>query len=284
MIDKIYLELNPGMKKILAFLQRFNIEKYIITSDFENVCLENDINKQWKDALKYVYKRSTVAVLIPGYTGDAKKAFSLFLSDIGNRNDFLYILDNILIDFIGWKAIRIDFNPLKDILIESGFEETQINNMQIFKIIYADENDFKIPNFKGEFSLKNNCFCLMPFNENFDAIYNQVLRKAINDSGLDPLRADEIFGNESIINDIIENIKSSKMILADLTGRNPNVFYEVGLAHAWNKEVILMSQNTEDIPFDLRHLRYIKYQDSVAGSEILKEHITKTILAVLNKK
>jgi nucleoside 2-deoxyribosyltransferase len=62
-----------------------------------------------------------------------------------------------------------------------------------------------------------------------------------------------------IIRDITKSIYDAQIIIADLTGRNPNVMYELGLAHAANKPVIMLVQSEEDIPFDVRHIRYLKY-------------------------
>jgi len=70
------------------------------------------------------------------------------------------------------------------------------------------------------------------------------------------------------------------LIIADLTGRNPNVFYEVGIAHTLGKEVIMITQNEEDVPFDLRHLKYILYGFSKRGQEKLIDDIKMTIKSI----
>ena len=77
-------------------------------------------------------------------------------------------------------------------------------------------------------------------------------------------------------------INEAKVIVADLTERNPNVFYEVGLAHAIGKEVILLAQSVEDIPFDLRHLRTIIYKNDYRGQTELHETLKKTITAIVH--
>ncbi len=74
---------------------------------------------------------------------------------------------------------------------------------------------------------------------------------------------------------IWEQITKARVLLADLTGKNPNVFYELGLAHAKSKPVIFIASNLEDIPFDLRHLRVIIYeQKNPNWGEELKQNIT----------
>jgi len=105
----------------------------------------------------------------------------------------------------------------------------------------------------------------MPFDNRFNPIYENIIKKVIKKFGLNCKRADEIFGTEPIIKYIWEHIKKARILIADITGRNANVFYELGLAHAINKEVILITQNIRDIPFDLKHYRCIVYEDSVAG-------------------
>jgi hypothetical protein len=103
------------------------------------------------------------------------------------------------------------------------------------------------------------CFVMMPFGPQFDRYYRNIFVPAISRSGLKPLRGDSIFGPSAIVADIWQLLKLSAMALADLTGRNPNVFYELGLAHAIGKPVILVAGNSDDVPFDLRGLRVIVY-------------------------
>jgi hypothetical protein len=103
------------------------------------------------------------------------------------------------------------------------------------------------------------CFVMMPFGQWFDTYYKELFAPAIKDAGMEPLRADELFSTGTVIEQIWEQIKKSKILLADLTGKNANVFYELGLAHAEHKPVVFTSGNLDDVPFDLRHLRVIIY-------------------------
>ncbi|MEM1054038.1 MAG: hypothetical protein AAGI52_00820 [Bacteroidota bacterium] len=105
------------------------------------------------------------------------------------------------------------------------------------------------------------CFVLMPFRKEFDDIYQKSIRPSAEASGLTCRRADEIFTNKIIMGDIWNSIQKSGIIVADLTTRNPNVMYELGLAHAMWRRTILISQNVDDVPFDLRNLRIISYQN-----------------------
>jgi hypothetical protein len=103
------------------------------------------------------------------------------------------------------------------------------------------------------------CFVMMPFGEWFDRYYQEIYVPAIKDAGFEPVRADELFTTGSVVEQIWEQIEKAKLLLADLSGKNPNVFYELGLAHAAKQPVIFTAAEVGDVPFDLRHLRVIIY-------------------------
>lgn len=103
------------------------------------------------------------------------------------------------------------------------------------------------------------CFVMMPFGHWMDTYYREIFVPAIKEAGLEPIRADELFSTGSVIEQIWEQISRAKVLLADLTGKNANVFYELGLAHAAQKPVVFTTGELEDVPFDLRHLRVAVY-------------------------
>ncbi len=113
---------------------------------------------------------------------------------------------------------------------------------------------------------------MMPFDAAFGPVY-QTLQSAATDVGLVCRRVDEIWENPAIIQDIVNLIDKSFVVVCDCTGRNANVFYEIGIAHTLGREVVLITQVDADIPFDLRHLRYIKYLDNDEGRQGLKAEI-----------
>lgn len=102
-------------------------------------------------------------------------------------------------------------------------------------------------------------FVLMPFNKKFDDVYQLGIKKACDDVGAYAERVDEQLFNESILQRIYNQIAKADIVIADMTGRNENVFYETGYAHALGKNVILLTQNADDIPFDLKHYPHIIY-------------------------
>src|SRR2546423_1370251 len=129
---------------------------------------------------------------------------------------------------------------------------------------------------------KETCFTIMPFGGYFDSYYKDIFRPAIKAAGLDPHRADDLYRPSAIINDIWSYTKNAKIILADLTGKNPNVFYELGLAHALAKPAILVTESLDDIPFDLRGLRIIQYDKNEPDwGNILKDKIESSIKEIL---
>ena len=80
--------------------------------------------------------------------------------------------------------------------------------------------------------MDNLCFVIMPFGDLFDELYKKVYAPAIEAMGLEPLRADEIYNNRPIIDDINQSIYHAAIVLADVTGRNPNVNYELVISHS----------------------------------------------------
>lgn len=100
----------------------------------------------------------------------------------------------------------------------------------------------------------------MPFSEDFDDVYQLGIKGACESSGAYCQRVDEQMFDGTILDRIYNQIAKADVIVADLTGRNPNVFYEVGYAHALGKRVILLVQEVEDIPFDLKQHAAVIYK------------------------
>lgn len=117
---------------------------------------------------------------------------------------------------------------------------------------------------------------MMPFSASFDVVY-EAINTAADAVGLHCRRADDIWENPAIIQDVVSLIDRSKVVVCDCSGRNANVFYEAGIAHTLGRDVILITQSDEDIPFDLRHLRYIKYLNNGEGREDLAERLQQRL-------
>jgi len=129
------------------------------------------------------------------------------------------------------------------------------------------------------------CFVMMPFALPIGSYYEKIYAPAIEKAGLRPLRADdEIFKTGKIIDQIWSGIQSSKVLIAELTGRNPNVYYELGLAHASGKPVVLVCSSEADVPFDLRHIRVIYYEttDPFWGQKLIDKIAENVLSAIQN--
>jgi hypothetical protein len=114
-------------------------------------------------------------------------------------------------------------------------------------------------------------FVLMPFSETFADTYEVGIKSACKDAGAYCERVDEQIFVENILERVYNQIAKADIIVAEMTGRNPNVFYEVGYAHALNKRVILLTQNADDIPFDLKQFPHIVYGGKIATLKSLLE-------------
>jgi len=131
----------------------------------------------------------------------------------------------------------------------------------------------------------NKCFVVMPFgSEELNVIYDYFVKPSVESScGLLCERGDNMFGSNVVMADIRRSISDAQLIIADLTDRNPNVFYEVGIAHALEKDVLLVSQSMDDVPFDLRHLRVLIYEYTPMGCKKLEMSIIDNVSAILQR-
>lgn len=124
-------------------------------------------------------------------------------------------------------------------------------------MFYPKDYTYNLPKLK-----LNSAFLIMPFNDKFEIVHGVINEVCIN-MGIVPQRADDIFTPKPIIANILDGISRSEIIIVDLTQKNPNVFYELGIAHSLRDEnaIILLTQNINNIPFDIRHWPVIKYSN-----------------------
>lgn len=125
----------------------------------------------------------------------------------------------------------------------------------------------------------------MPLADPTSGYYTTLYEPAIKRAGLAAVRADtDIFGTGKIIDQIWAGINNTKVLVAELTGRNPNVLYELGIALALQKPVVLVSSNEADVPFDVRHVRVIYYQmaDPFWGENLIAKVAENIVSAIKN--
>lgn len=134
-------------------------------------------------------------------------------------------------------------------------------------------------------TLTNSCFVIMPFSPTYQTEYEKVIRPAVEATGLTCIRADQIYAKPQVTADIWKSLRSARIVVAEFTGRNTNVFYEVGLAHALGKPVIIITRNEDDVPFDLKALRYRYYNTNEPfWGENLKKALIDMLQSVLKEK
>jgi hypothetical protein len=117
---------------------------------------------------------------------------------------------------------------------------------------------------------------MMLFGASFHGAH-QVIITASHVNGMTCRRADDIWVHSTVIQDVFSLLFRSFIVVCDFTGKNPNVFYEAGIAHALGKHVIPITQNADDIPFDLRHHRYLPYLNNGEGLARLQAELAARI-------
>ena len=125
------------------------------------------------------------------------------------------------------------------------------------------------------------CFVLMPFAEQYLEIYQEVYKPVCAKNSIECWRVDEISRPGSITRDIVEGILDADIVIADLTSRNPNVFYELGIAHSIGNKTIMTSQSLQDVPFDIANYRVLIYDQSIKGSKKLADDLERAIRDLL---
>ncbi len=114
---------------------------------------------------------------------------------------------------------------------------------------------------------------MTPFALGFEPVFSSI-QEAAQASGYRALGAKDIWEHSRVIQDVFSLIFKTHIVVCDFTDKNPKVFYEAGIAHTLGKHVIPITQSAGDIPFDLRHHRYLSYLNNTEGREDLIEHLT----------
>lgn len=132
-------------------------------------------------------------------------------------------------------------------------------------------------------SSSNLCFVMMPFRPEFDLVYSEIIRPAASALGLTVIRADEMFSPGAITEQIRVAIQQSRICIADVSSPNPNVLYEIGIAHTLAKPTLLIARDITDVPFDLRALRIIIYDPDMRDAAGVRTTLANSLRAVLSE-
>lgn len=187
-----------------------------------------------------------------------------------------------------WAVKDVDFSP---ILVEADLvTEDQLRALPADRHVRlgmpppvapvpVQPTVFRMPEREQEPNLVS---VMMPFQPAFEGVYHS-LQQVCGDLGLRCFNANEVWDENEVIQDIFSLIYRSKVVVCDFSTRNPNVFYEAGIAHTLGRSVIPIVQNSEHIPFDLRHHRYIQYQNNDQGWEVLRAQIAPRLQTLVQR-
>ena len=175
--------------------------------------------------------------------------------------------------------------------------ELYINNIRAFSVLSASpirktniglwvrsKSSITISNYRAIYQ-KATAFVVSQFGGDYDTLYSDVIKPICERSGFNAVRGDEMATNSMILDDIILSIKNAAVVIADISPDNPNVFYEIGYAHAISKPTILLCEKScrTKLPFDISGFRTIFYDNSIGGKRhietSLQEHLHALNLA-----
>jgi hypothetical protein len=178
----------------------------------------------------------------------------------------------------GAAARDLDINTTASIP-ESSRNHWSIKDVDLFRTILKYQSGFRIQ--PKEFNIPNVAVdtslvaVMMPF-AGFDSVY-QTIRSACSGAGLNCFRADDIWENSSIIQDVFSLIYRAQIVVVDFSNKNPNVMYETGIAHTLGKTVIPIAQYIKDIPSDMVHHRALIYHNNGEGLQYLERELTEKL-------
>lgn len=157
-----------------------------------------------------------------------------------------------------------------------------VNSTQV-GILVKSKGKVIINDFKTDYT-RPEIFVVSQFGGDYDILYDEVIKPVCEELKYNPIRGDEVASCTLILNDIITSIRNSAIVIADITPDNPNVFYEVGYAHALNKPTILLCEKAirDKLPFDVSGFRTIFYDNSIGGKRKVEEKLKKYLQNISN--
>ena len=182
---------------------------------------------------------------------------------------------NINIDVVGSNiSLSVD-----DVIVASGQTPIQIGRAQL-AIYLEGKSAVTVSNISIDTG-KPRAFIVMQFKEPYNTLYVEVIKPVCESFGYEVVRADDMYTTGLIINEITQSIQEASVIVADITPANPNVYYEVGYAHALNKPTILLSDKSQErLPFDISGFRTLFYHDSIGGKRKVEDALKKHLRSV----
>jgi Nucleoside 2-deoxyribosyltransferase len=172
--------------------------------------------------------------------------------------------------------VLVDEVPVIQHLLSQPLEGRQVG------LIAAGNQTVSFFNFAVK-SDRPRAFVVMQFAEPYDTFYREVIQNQAEAAGFEVLRIDEKAGPGVIFQDIQKEIEQAEVVIAEITPANPNVFYELGYAHALGKPTILLAQRNAALPFDIRSFRVVFYNDTIGGKSEVERNLRRHLDAITGK-
>jgi hypothetical protein len=185
---------------------------------------------------------------------------------------------HVMVHLVGSRvALTVDGVNVLDTQLPVSLPSSQVG------VWCMSESQIRIANF-NVVSKPPTIFVVMEFTSPYNEIYLEVIKSVCRDLGVDAVRADEAAGPGVILADIVRSIVEAKAVIAEISPANPNVYYEVGYAHALGKPTILIADRSTKLPFDVSPFRVLFYDNTIPGrsrfEEGLKRHLSAIFLPV----
>lgn len=181
-----------------------------------------------------------------------------------------------------WSITKGVDGPIK--LSAAWFEIREALGVSWTKIAALQEDSIVVEPVFGlpvEQAQPSDLFVVMPFAPALRAVFDDHILSVADSLELTAKRGDDSFTAHAIMSDIWSSICSSRAVIAECTGRNANVFYELGIAHTLGKPVVLITQDKGNTPFDIGHIRHIEYDLTREGMKVFEQSLTATLRTVL---
>ncbi|TGK01805.1 hypothetical protein EHQ53_15120 [Leptospira langatensis] len=164
----------------------------------------------------------------------------------------------------------------KKIISKELFDRMKNFDIKQAESIFIQPKEFTIPSNSPQSDL---VAVMMPFDSSFNDVY-KAIKSTCSEVGLKCLRADNIWQETKVIQDIFNLLYNSSIVIVDFSKKNSNVMYETGIAHTLGRTVVPISQSLEDVPFDLRHHRVLKYLPNKQGITEMREALKERLLSL----
>jgi hypothetical protein len=172
--------------------------------------------------------------------------------------------------------VSVDDVPVMQHLLAHPLEGRQAG------LIAAGSQEVSFSDFAVQSDLPR-AFVVMQFAEPYDTFYREVIQPQIKAAKFEVVRIDEKAGPGIIFQDIQREIEQAEIVIAEITPANPNVFYELGYAHALGKPTILLAQRESKLPFDIRSYRVVFYNDTIGGKGEVERDLRRHLDAIAGR-